>query len=816
MRLTLQRLLQHEKTFACLRNPRLSLSSRHDVPASHRCLRCNWPLRSHGARIKSSLTTANHSLAYSSAADPEFLRQASRDRLDDGACNVKAVPCDPSIGEGPQSSPTRTKNSFSRNRHEGFLWRRLNSDKDRERFDVWLELLNIRQRIYGIQGISLVWQAVLEKDLNLPTTEELADALWTRFLALGFEDSKVLKEIFIYAQKQKCSHDRAWPKLYETVLCHYLRASRFGTLWECHSRLRKDFPPSSEQFLKFVSLALPHERHRQMCLKMHQSFPTIRLYDFAITELCKHGLYATAVEWHEQLIRRGDCPTDARTAEPVLHYLALHGDGTRLKECTRMLVEAGVSFAAYRDKDVKIPPFISRDVMLPRREQADEISKKNSNDRFCARLFATEIFPIDTIISSLVFLGVEEIGPQALREMAARELHCDPYHRAIQARLEQLKEHGIFTGNSTFSTVVRQFATEEQDHLLRNIISCDLHSDTFEDRDLQESFLPHYQEQHDDTALARTMAVLTVNLPQHQVEERRFNYILRSNLTRRHLPSIMRTIEQMHVLRVPVDPKTAMHMRHTLLSPRTPGRRPSSTEELGLLIRVSQSVLRSGGFLPPKDWTEILRRLGMSGQLKAFNSLALWLAEWYSSPSFRASQSYSFGTGHQDTAAVHHPLMSVDLKPSDPFHPLQALFPPSLQQGIVAWGCQHTGFAHHKPRGHSNWTWGLCLLRNLRTMHGVHISTPVVAKALKMRLLIPLASSGRSQRKINIVSGSSSRRVIGKDDVPAVIQKAEKIWGREILKRPVELNVRPRRPRIAVAEGRRVGGWKVQEGNGRR
>ncbi|KAI4288600.1 MAG: hypothetical protein L6R35_002139 [Caloplaca aegaea] len=729
-----------------------------------------------------------------SAADPALVQQEWRDGLDNKACNAKAVSCPVEAGEGLQSTLSKTPYSDS---HENILWHRLEADETKERFDVWLELLNTRRRKHGIQGIKSVWAAVLKRDVNLPTTGELADALWTHFLALGFGNSNVLKNIFIYAKKQKDTHDRTWPKLYKTVLCHQVQSRRSDILWKSHSLLWKDFPPTSQQFLKFLSLALPHERLRQICLKIHQSFPMIRLYDFAIAELCKHGLYATAVEWHEQLIRRGDFPSDARKAEPVLRYLAVHDDETRLKECTRMLVEAGVSFAAYRDKDVKIPSFISRDVMMPRREGSDKGSEQKVSDGFCARLFATKVFSIDTIINSLVFLGAKQIGPQALREMAARELHCKPYHRAIQARLEQLEANGISTGNSTFTTVVRRFTTEEDDHLLRNIISCDLHSDTFEDLDLQESFLPYYQEQHDDTALARTIATLTAKLPEQLVEERRLNWILRSCFTRRDLPVITRTIEQMQLLHVQIESKTAVRMRHSLLSPRKPGHRPLGTEELDILIRVSQSVLLSGGFLPPKHWSETLRRLGMSGQLLAFKNLALWLAKWYSSPEYRASQLSTPGT----TALVHHPLLSADLKPSDPFHPLRALFPPSLQQGIIAWGFQHTGLSHHKPRGKSNWTWGICLLRTLRKVHNVHISTNVVAKALKIRLLLLLSPVGRSRRKINNVRRrDASGRVLGADDVGLVITKAEKIWGKKLLERPVDLDVRQERQRIAVVE----------------
>ncbi|KAL8934074.1 MAG: hypothetical protein Q9211_005425 [Gyalolechia sp. 1 TL-2023] len=537
-------------------------------------------------------------------------------------------------------------------------------------------------------------------------------------------------------------------------------------------RLNKHFPPTSHQFQQLLSLSLHDEKLRQTYLRMHESFPHVQLYGLAIPQLCRHGLYATAAAWHEKLIRRGDYPSDARQAEPVLRYLAVNGETNRLMEYTRLMVEAGVSFAGYRDKDVRLPSFISRDIVRPPLGPVEEIPEKKLSDGFCARLFATKVFSLDTVISSLVFLRAHEIGPQALREMASRELPHHPYHKALQSRLDQLREAGISTDNSTFCLVVRKLAAEGKDHLLRNVISCDFHSDTFDDHDLQESLLPRYQEQRDTTAYTRTITILTAKVPERFVETKRMNYILRAFLTRRDLPSVTRTIDQMREQHIQLESKSTIHMRDTILSQRKVGRRPSTTKELDLLVRIWQDVLRSDGFIPPHAWTEILRRLGMSGRLLAFERLALWLAAWYSSPDFRTSQaSNSFGKSRQ--SAFPHPLMSVDLKPSSPLHPLQVLFPRTLQQGIVAWGFQCVP-TRDRGQGRPNWTWGLFLLRKLREAN-VHILTPVVAKAFRLRLLV-LFGPGRSKRKVNRVNTQRDSR-----DLDGYVLKAKQIWGKDLL-----------------------------------
>ncbi|KAL8941705.1 MAG: hypothetical protein Q9216_002078 [Gyalolechia sp. 2 TL-2023] len=615
---------------------------------------------------------------------------------------------------------------------EQIIWRLLDAYDFRKDLSFWLELANVRQRLNGVEGIRLIWKAIRTGGLGLPAVGASADALWTQLLRLGFEDAEILKEVFIYARQQKEASSQTWSKLYAAVLCHHIQKVP-GKVWICHMRLYKHFPPTSHQFQQLLRFSLHDENLRQIYLRMHESFPYIRLYDFAIPQLCRQGLYATATTWHEKLIRRGDYPSDARQAEPVLRYLALNGDKNRLMEYTRLMVEAGVSFAAYRDKDIRLPSFISRDIVRPPLGHVEEIPEKKFSDGFCARLFATKVFSLDTVINSLVFLGVQEIGPQALREMASREIFHDPYHLALQARLDQLREVGILTDDSVFCVVVCKLVAEEKDHLLRNVISCDLHSDTFEDHELQESLLPHYQEQCDTTAFTRTIMILTAKVPERLLETKQLNYVLRAFLTRRDIPGVMRTIDKMREQHIQLETKSTMHMRKTMLSHRNIGRRPATTEELDLLIRIWQDVLCSDGFIPPNAWTEILRRLGMSGRLLAFERLALWLAAWYSSPEFRASQTCnSFGKYRK--SAFPHPLMSIDLKPSNHLHPLSILFPRSLQQGIIAWGFQCSPSSQDRGQGRPDWTWGLSLLRKLREAN-VHVLTPVVAKAFKLRLL---------------------------------------------------------------------------------
>ncbi|KAI4204355.1 MAG: hypothetical protein LQ346_001627 [Caloplaca aetnensis] len=803
MRLALQRLLRHERITTC---PRAALRASDVVELNASQTRPAYQTQLRLRRASSSsvptITRADPP-AQLFQKDTGLVRKVWQKKGDDDGINFQLQ--SENQNNGTRMLPIKSIQRMTANDRERELWRLLGTDKHGKNVNIWLGLAQNRRDARGVKGITLIWRTLLKKKLDLPGSGRLVDELRNHFLDLGLADAGILKEILTYAREQKDLRDRTWPKLYATALSHFLRVEP-GKAIPWHTRLYKQFPPSSEQFRQLLVLALHDEELRRLYLSMHQDFPQIHIYDFAIAQLCRHGLYAAAVKWHEKLIRRGDCPSDATKAEPILHYLWVHGEETQLRDYTRLMVEAGVSFAAYREKGVRVPSFISRDVVMPPLKTAEEIPKKKLSDEFCARLFATKIFSTDTVIASLVFLGAKEIGPQALREMAVRELDHHPYHEAIQDRLKQLDENGISVADSAFSLIVRRFASQAEEDLLRSVISCDLHSDTFEDEGLQESLLPCYQEQGDTVAFNRTITILTAKIPEQMAERRRWNYILRSCCSQRDLPLVTQTIEKMQELHILVESKSILHMRKNLLSIRRQGRLPLSTKDLDLIIRVWQSALRSGIFMPPIAWSEILRRLGMTGRLQAFEDLALWLAKWYSSQDFRESQTSMSGRKHRGEGGIHHPLMSVDLKTSHPHHPFQTLFPRSLQQGIVAWGFQRTDPSISLEQSERDWTWGISFLRTLRSTHDVHISTLDVKKALKIPLLALFGPGRKSRLKTNHAGFRFSAAI-----VDSFIQKAREIWGKDLITREEILSTLHRTKKVVPEGGRRVGGWTVPE-----
>lgn len=785
MRLALQRRLADTSALRCLRSTLSAFEDIVGVSISGTCSNCRRRSDFGAARPYSSFTSSsnfylNRSHKRASAKNGVPSSKFSRRPLLPQANNDTNGAKNESIGQNSDKNSESVKKHLDRqvfSDHERILWRLLDEPGSHNDSLIWLELAHTRRRVHGIKGVQLVWRAILERDVKLPTVGETADALWDHLLQLGYQDPDVLKEIFICARRQKENHGRIWRRLYLAVVGHYLQENP-DRAWLCHMRLHKHFPPSSQHMRQLFRLALPDEKLRQLFLSMHKSFPNVHIYDVAIPELCKQGLYATAVMWHKKLIDRKDLPSSAKPTEPVMQYLLITGQMARLMEYTRLMVAGGVSFKPYITQDMLLSPVLSPVPMHAVRGEDDVNPYNGYSDQFCARLMATRFFSVDNIINTLGFLGIQEIGPLALREMATRELSQNPYCGVMQARLEQLSDASISTGHSTFSILVRRLAAEGQSHLLSNIVSCDLHTDTFDDRKLQESLLTFYHENGDTVAFNRTMAILLARLPERTVTARRWNLILRSYSSRQDLQAVKNTIERMQGLQIQIEPKSTGHMRQTMLSSRRTGRRPADTKELNLLIRIWQDVLRSGGLVPPYIWTEIFRRLGMSGRLKSFERLALWLVAWYSSPANRTSLSCLLTRSEGDAEPLH-PSMTIDLKTSNPLHPLHVIFGPSLQQAIVAWGFQHTllnlkriGTGYRSP----DWTWGLSLLRKLRNSN-VYIRKHNVSKAFKLRL-IGLFGPEDSKRRINRAIRQSNRESLG-----AYVERGKEIWGSDLVKR---------------------------------
>lgn len=644
-------------------------------------------------------------------------------------------------------------------------------------FELWLQLLRFRRRTHGNSGVATIWNGILKRDIDLPTTGPVADELWDAFLNFSFQRRDLANKLFKYVSKLHETIGRAWPSLYLKILEHELETvSPHCYRW--HQRLQKDFPPTFEHLQILFKKAMSSKQALRVFKSIYMELPFRRMYSTIVPSLCEEGMYISALTWHNLLMRSDDLPSSSVIAEPLLHHLAIYGDEGELTDITEGMVNAGVSFARPVGTHLKKNAIISREIMNRIHGEILNIAPKTLNDGFCARFFATSVFPVDMVISVLKILGHEEIGPLSLRELAIREKSAS----AVSHRIAQLQEAGISIGVSRFSRTVESLAEKEDEELLRDLLASDQHPHELDNWKLQESLLAYYGRANDTLQYRRTLAVLTSNVPTKLVPQETWNLQLRSYARDRNIDAIVQTMEGMREARVMVRSKSCGYLRECLLCTRSPSKPAPRTDDLPVLVNIWQTILRDGGFLLPITWREILRRYGMAGRLDELEKLAVWLASWYSDPIARARQmSRTRYCPHQGKQYVA--VQQLECLPTTHMkHPLRVIFTPQAQEAIVAWGFRR--FTNQETPHESNdnamptyvesstarWAWGLKLLVQLK-QRGVRIETATIGAACRNRLVI-LFGDGVSARLVN-------RRIRANNPftIEQIILGMEEIWG---------------------------------------
>ena len=678
-------------------------------------------------------------------------------------------------------------------------------------WQLWLDLLRFRQRHYGVESIKPMFEQIVQRGLEMPTEGSLAQELWVRIVQAGNQDHDLLELVTQYASRLLRFTGRSWPRLYMTIMATILDKD-MQTVMYWHRRLHSDFSPTTGDYQKIFRLTLKMGS-LDIFENMYNSHPPQSMYATVVPELCNLRMYEQACHWHFVLMKAKDLPVEFLALEPLLTYYAKLKDDRRVEAIAMSVLDQGREIQGPLRKFVAESNFISREIMNRQLAEVHGIARKHFSDHFCARLFATKIFSVDTVINGLAMTGSQVLGHKSLREMVSRDdCQCD----VVCRHFDRLKEAGIFLNKSKYSTVIRQAALGNKRWLLRSIVDCDAHPDTFEDVNLQEELFTMYLDRGDTTQMQRTLATITAEVPEETLEMQRQNVILRGHMRLHNRAKVISMLENMKSTNIPLTPKSSRHLRVQWLTKRRvgmTGQTHLTLKDLRLVISVMKLTLESGAAMPPDAWREILRRLGMTGQLREFSSLALWLADRYANLAPTPDSGASIQRSFNRIAAQRHlgstvsnsspslptlplppALQSPATKNQELYHNndyLTQLFTKSGQQAILAWGFQEeakrplglgTKAYDHDQR--PMWTWGLLLLRQLRE-RGVPIHRGTVAKACEQRLAQLFGMRGRSTRKANrrarrlndgrLMGGNAAARY------ESYVREMESIWGQQLL-----------------------------------
>ncbi|KAL8793742.1 MAG: hypothetical protein Q9195_003683 [Heterodermia aff. obscurata] len=632
---------------------------------------------------------------------------------------------------------------------------------------LWLELVVYRRGHFGIKGLKALWEAIQSRNVEIPTEGPNADYLWNNFILMGLRHG-MLSSVVDYAIRLQHKTKSHWRDLYSNIIRFKISTNQVRT-YEWHSKLYERFPPSAGQFMLLFDLV--HKQGGKSASTMlklqriYKDLPFSTLYEDIMTRLYKNEDFEAAASWHNILIMKKDMPADVSLYSPLFRYMVLYGDRKVLGNMVNRMNEADIPLPTFVKRPLPVIP-ASQEVIDQRLAEVHGIKPNTAGDEFCARFIATAWLSINAVIKLLCMLGVDTLGSSSLRELVVR---ADSDPKAVIASISQLEAAGMALEQTTYCSLVKRLAVEGNNRLLESIIQCDLHPETFDDKALQERLLEDYYRKDDQLQIDRTLAILTANSMGTPSEARViWNVHLRLQLKQKDIKAVNRTLELMYASRIIVEQESSSCVA-SLYTHREPSKQPQFIHDVHTITNIWQNILRSGGVVPAIAWPEILRRLGMKGQLDEFEKLALWLAKYYSGSPDGPSLGMLPASRHMSKRLMRRLINAPShLDPAQSSHPLSILFPPKAQQAIVAWGFQHS-----RP-GYKDWRWGLQLLLKLKLFR-VHILRSTVAEACKLRLRA-LFTAGQSNRLINRRARAQNAHLL-----KYYIQEMERIGGEALL-----------------------------------
>ncbi|KAL2064568.1 hypothetical protein VTL71DRAFT_3705 [Oculimacula yallundae] len=617
---------------------------------------------------------------------------------------------------------------------------------------LWIMLLGYRKRIYGMEGVRTFWNAIQERDILLPKQRHLADKFWRAFLTLGFKDPEVLESIYQYAKRNKDRYDVSWSTLYPDIVGHFLVHHQGELALKWHNLLRNLQQPGLGIFAEMCRDVVSKDGDLSFLKQIYNTQPHRSLYSSIIPLFCRKTKYSLALEWHSFLFKNGDAPEVANTAQALVAHLSIF-DPPSARKVTSDLVQANSAFAPLLSRKLEEYYKITREVMNKLHGETLHIPAKKYNDELGARWFATTWVSVDVAINGIQALGIQEIGPLSLQAIALR----NPDPKAVISRIEQLEEEGVSIGSSLFSRAIKHFSQDGKSDLLETLLKSDEHPDEFENFELQEALLASYAEKGDWTLYRMTFEIRLLASKSPEFDRR--NIELRMVASTSDKTASQQELENMLMDGVPVTGQTISLLLKSTLGPRRPGHRPVATpavegrsERRAFYdsIEMLKSIMRSGTRVHPNQWHEIIKRIGMSGDMAKLRHLCSWLAKCYGPENHNSTELW-----------LRRLRIPEDVPTSHKLHPLRILFPARLQKAIIEWGfiasrpqhIRHMDLYHVSigldaiKQTPATMTSGIYLLKKLNSL-GVHIDTKSVRKAIVDRL-ITYYGPGYSNRRHN-------------------------------------------------------------------
>ncbi|KAL4873086.1 hypothetical protein BDV12DRAFT_161297 [Aspergillus spectabilis] len=630
----------------------------------------------------------------------------------------------------------------------------------RNDLSLWLELLLYRKRHYGSNGTLQILNGLMTRvgEVQLPVDGEAADIFWQTFVDLGLEQEAILHEVVFYALQQWTETGTRWSKLYQSIVGKLIERGMADQAAAWHKQLQVPHLPEPNDIVQcfnsvfdiYINYSRPTPgsiAQEEWLASRMNAFQRVcehidghRIYSQVIPVLTRWGEFTEAFRMHTFLAIRDDHAQCFAELQPLLDDADEFGPRLRYQRLQRYASDRFPNIASTNSEPAPEPP--------QEPDTSHWFEEKRFKDDFGARIFATKALNFDMIVSGLKMFAVAAIGPQSLREMAARTHGSDD----LREKLERLEKEGISIGTTVFARLLRRLAIERRETLLSDLIQSDQHPAMFEDVGSQERLLLSYYSGRDWRQYNLTIAILKELLG----EGSDYNNIhLRKHILAGEWALAYNVLDGMLTYGFAPSEKSMRAVRKYILTYRKPGSKPvgpqnpDAENELTFAFLFLQRVVKAGGDVPTDVWNELIKRFGMSGSWEALRNCLLWLARHYSTPSTDLSSG--------------HVLRGKQM--------LKRLFSPEVLDAIVTWGFivprVHTEESYRQIEIDGKlvvpYVRGVKLLRELETA-GIHVWLGRARQACRQRLLVlygpPAYKTRRQNQRLRRLNPYTVERVI--------------------------------------------------------
>jgi hypothetical protein len=647
---------------------------------------------------------------------------------------------------------------------------------------AWCKILEYRQRTDGFAGVVDVWEGMRKRGINLPVDGSHADTLWTTFLHAAIvpeqDDShnRFLQNLWVHAKELKASGYGHYRSFHNIIVGRFLRLVPGGARKRSRSKApdpeykihrsacehgfceAQSLPFLVMDVLKSTKPRLSFARWQKLYLHDKQYYDNDKrgLYDLCMPLVLLHSTddAAFVISWHNFFVSHNDMPSSELANNRSVRYL-LGPDSTRetdtppshiqLKQLTGILAEDR------GDAQPSTSPILSRASMSGLLGDVHGIRPKAISDKFCARMFATQAFSLETSIRGLALLGTESLGPIALRELAIRANTPE----ILKERLADISQAGIAILPSAYAHILKTVVANSENDLFQTLLASDQHPESYDDQHTQETLLANFLQVEDLPSAHLTLIGLSgLSQADPSKASRAWNRLLQHHTKAHNYKESARIFDHLCSEQLIVSSRSLNFMLKYLLPDRAPSKRPMLASDpqqnyptcLNFVVNAHMYAASLGQVLKADRWIELLKRYGMTDNMDGLERLAPWLVQRY--PTEAKSTEYVRRNNLLQRVTANKSRQSMILNPI-------------MLRAMITWGFRHEGI-HNRLRLPSeelatsvnettrapSWTRGIALVSRLKAM-GVNVRTVDVRRAVT-GILWTLFGPGVSKRRVNL------------------------------------------------------------------